>query len=140
MTRLWYSLVAIALFPAVALPEGLLYQLPKDGHWVRFEIDDTITGPDGTEFPVVGTLTMSSVGTTKVDGQKCRWIEIAVEAKQSGKPFSHVDKLLIPEKHLGKGKEPLKHVAKAWRKSTGGPDCPVSSSSQCAGRWTCSGT
>ena len=111
MTRLLYSVAIIALLPPVTFAEGLLYELPDDGHWVRFEMDGKGTEPDGTEIAIVGTLTMSSVGTTEIDGEKCRWIEIVADAKRAGEPFTDIDKLLIPEDQLAKGKEPLKNAA-----------------------------
>ena len=124
MTKLFYSVAIIALLPPATFAEGLLYQLPDDGHWVRFEIDGTGTEPDGTEIKLVGTLTMSSVGTVDMDGKKCRWIEIVTEAKRAGEPFTDIDKLLIPEHRLAKGKEPLKHVLKAWHKHSMGDGPP----------------
>ena len=65
---------------------------------------------------MIGTLTLSSVGAAEVDGEACRWIEIDMAAKRDGQPFTVIHKLLIPEKHIGKGKEPLEHVLKAWFK------------------------
>lgn len=104
------------LLPTVGLADGLLYQLPKDGAWVRFDIDSKGTENDGSEVALVGALTMSSVGTTEVDGVQCRWIEIAVEGRRNGEPLAGIYKLLIPEQYLAKGKAPLKHVLNLWQK------------------------
>jgi hypothetical protein len=116
MTKLFYPVAMIVLLPAAASAEGLLYRLPEDGHWVRFQIDGAAVEADGKQITLVGTVTMSSVGTVEIEGQQHRWIEIVVEAKRAGEPFTDIDKLLIPEQQLAKGKEPLKHVVKAWHK------------------------
>ena len=108
-----YSLAILALFPAIAVAEGLLYQLPDDGQWVRFEMVQTSWKRAGK---CIGTLTVSSVGTEEIDGRKCRWVEIDYDTKGWVAPIKNVYKLLIPEEHLGKGKDPLKHVVKAWYK------------------------
>jgi hypothetical protein len=110
------AIVAICLAPNAVLGEGLIYQLPVDGAWVRFDVDAKGAEPDGSEVKMTGALTMSSVGTSDVDGQRCRWIEIAYESTANGQPWIEVNKLLIPEKHLGKGKEPLENVVKWWMK------------------------
>lgn len=108
-----YSLAVLALLPAIAVAEGLIYQLPDDGHWVRFEMVERHWKASGK---CLGTLTMSSVGMEEIDGHKCRWIEIDYDTKGWRAPIKNVYKLLIPEEHLGRGKEPLKHVLKAWYK------------------------
>jgi hypothetical protein len=123
LTKLWYSVAVIALIPAIASAEGLLFQLPEDGHWVRFQVEGKTIHPDRIETTQTGTITMSSVGKAEINGQKCRWIEIVMAAKFDDSPsgignysFTDIDKLLIPEEHLAKGKEPLKHVVKSWHK------------------------
>src|SRR5262245_41964406 len=57
------------------------------------EADDIHTGVDVPSLQqacqavtLEGTVTLRSVGTVEVDGQKCRWIEIDTNAKRSGKP------------------------------------------------------
>lgn len=112
--RLCYSLIFVALFSPMAFADGLIYQLPDDGHWVQFEMDGKGTEPGGTAVTMTGTLTMKSVGTVKIDGQEHRWIEIVIEAKRDQGEFAAVEKLLIPEENLAEGKDPLKHVFKAW--------------------------
>ena len=113
----WFTVVVfLAAAPGAARSEGLVYQLPDDGVWVRFEVDGTATEPDGTKVTMAGTLTMSCVGTEVVDGQRCRWVEIASEDKRDDQPFTILEKLLIPEKYLAKGQDPTKHVLKGWEK------------------------
>jgi hypothetical protein len=107
--------VLCVLIPSAVLADGLIYQLPADGTWARFDFDGT-GGPDGKVVLLTASVTLSSVGTAEVDGEPCRWIEIAMEGKKDGQPFTAIHKLLIPEKQLGKGKDPLEHVRKAWFK------------------------
>jgi len=107
----------ILLFLAITLrADGFLYQLPEDGTWARFDMAGKAVEPDGKETTISGTVTLSSVGTVDVDGQKCRWIELGTEAKRNNQEFFDVEKLLIPEKRLAKGEDPLSHVLKAWHK------------------------
>jgi hypothetical protein len=110
------SFVVCVFLTTSSQGEGMLYHLPADGTWAKFELVGKGIEPDGKETNLSATQTISSVGMTDVDGQKCRWIEIAVDGKRNDQAFTHVDKLLIPEKFLVKGEEPLTHVLKAWRK------------------------
>ena len=113
----WFAVVVfLAAAPGAVRSEGLVYQLPDDGVWVRFDADGTGTEPDGTKVTMAGTITMSCVGTEVVDGQRCRWIEIASEVKRDDQPFTTLEKLLIPEEYLAKGQDPTKHVLKGWEK------------------------
>ena len=121
-------LLAIALAPSAVNADGLFYQLPDDGNWVRYELAGTGTEVAGEVSTFTGTLTLSSVGVSEVDGRKCRWIEIVQDgkAKRSGEPYQAVHKLLIQEENLVPGDEPLNHVVKAWYKhSQVGPDARV---------------
>lgn len=114
----------VVAFPTPSPADGLLYQLPKDGTWARFRIDGKAKQADGTPVTLVGTMTLSSVGTTAVDGQRCRWIEIATEGKRNDEEFTEIDKLLIPEKHLARGQRPLQHVLKVWHQHSQLSDVP----------------
>ena len=115
---LYAVMVAFAmLFPLCVFADGFVYQLAKDGAWVRYQVEGKGKMPNGTNVTQVGKLTMSSVGIQNVDGKLCRWIEITTDIRLSDRPASQrTIKLLIPEEHLGKGKEPLKHTLKGWRK------------------------
>ncbi len=106
--------VLCSCLPATVLADGLIYQLPPDGTWARFQADVTGERPDGTVETMTGTFTLSSVGVAEVDGEACRWIEIRRDLKRNDQSVTALHKLLIPEKHLGKGQDPLPHVHKAW--------------------------
>ncbi len=110
--------VLCGLLPTAVLADGLIYQLPADGTWARFDLDTKGTGPGGKESTLIGSLTLSSVGTAEVDGEACRWIEIGAEGKLDDQTFTDIKKLLIPEKHLGNGKDPLEHLLKVWVKQS----------------------
>lgn len=112
------TVCAIALATSsISHAEGLLYALSEDGSWVSFEMVGTATDPESKDpDKIEGTITMSSVGVEIIDGQRCRWIEIAGESTLNGKEFISADKLLIPEEHLAKGKDPIKHVLRLWTK------------------------
>jgi hypothetical protein len=117
------SLVVCIFLTASACAEGLLYQLPDDGGWAKFELNARTVDPDGTEKTTMsGTLTISSVGAIEVEGQRCRWIELVFHGTRiDEKVYTDVNKLLIPEKHLAQGEDPIKHVLKAWRMHSKNP-------------------
>ncbi|QDU41886.1 hypothetical protein Mal52_03410 [Symmachiella dynata] len=109
-------MVLLTLVTTTAQAEGLIHQLPEDGAWAQFDIQGKGTDADGSTVTLSGTITMSSVGTAEVDGEQCRWIEVATEGKRDDQAFTDIVKLLIPESQLAQGKDPLKHVLKIWHK------------------------
>ena len=115
---LWATVTGLcALSPGVARADGLLYQLPEDGSWVRFEAPYTFQA-DGMEKPGQGTgsITMASVGTAREGPEPCRWIEFKMQLKDSGMEHTLIRKLLIPEKYLKKGENATEHVVRGWAK------------------------
>ena len=107
--------IAVSMIADEIRADGLLYQLPEDGSWVRFDhVASTVSDKKRTWNRF---LTISSVGRLTVDGEKCRWIEFKLEDKQKEGKNSDaalILKVLIPEKHLRKGARPADHVVKAW--------------------------
>src|SRR5262245_5145690 len=113
---LWAAVSGIGLLtPAVGRAEGLLYQLPADGSWVRFDIQYTFK-VGGKAGRGTGTMTMASVGKAREGSQPCRWIEFKLRLKDSGMEHTLIRKLLIPEKYLKKGENPTGHVVRGWAK------------------------
>ncbi|MBN1589545.1 MAG: hypothetical protein JW888_08530 [Pirellulales bacterium] len=112
------TMIMLALFVQTVRADGLFYQLPKDGTWVEFECD--VTMDEGSRhFSGKGKIWMASVGTTVIEGKRCRWIEIEFETPKPGhENDSDVEtaKALIPETELVKGKSPLDHAIRAWRR------------------------
>lgn len=120
LRSLLLTLIAFATSVSTAYADGLIFQLPKDGTWVQFNTDGSeIDGRDGDKEEFGGTITVSSVGTKTVKGEKCRWIEIRHTWQKSTRGDTddrvRILKCLIPEKHLGRGKTPSKHVVRGWR-------------------------
>jgi hypothetical protein len=105
------------LDPEMAHADGLLYQLPEDCSWVRFDIQYTYRF-DGLEKAGrgMGTIKMSSVGKARERSEACRWIEFTVKLKDGGTERTLIRKLLIPEKYLRKGENPTEHVVRGWAK------------------------
>ena len=97
--------------------QGLLYNLPEDSVFARFEMQSA-SREKGEERPKTykGTLTISSVGEVKVDGKQCRWLEVKMEANTAG---DHVVKVLVPVDRVKLGESPLDHAVKGWRKMIG---------------------
>ncbi len=113
----WMIIMLLAVASPTSRAEGLLYQLPEDGSWARYEMQGTGIGADGqVRTTVAGTITLGSVGRMTSNGQDCRWLEIATTTTLGDQQFNEVYKLLIPEKRLKQGENPLDHVLKAWRK------------------------
>lgn len=108
MRRITSFCVALLLAAATARADGLLYQVPVDGAWARYDV--TITNRLGDKRKVEFTLKV--VGTVEQNGEKLRWIEV----KHPAEDQTHIVKMLIPEKYLKAGEEPLRHVQRAWRK------------------------
>ena len=108
---------ACILCPGIARADGLLYQLPEDRSWVRFDGQYTFK-LDGMEKAVsgTGTMTMASVGKVRAGAEACRWIEFKVRLKDSGTEHTLIRKLLIPEKYLKKGENATEHVVRGWAK------------------------
>lgn len=112
-----YRMVLVVLcsgLPSAVLADGLIDQLPPDGSWVRFQASGTEESADGKVAKLTGTITLSSVGEVKVKEEACRWIELTQEMKRDDVPAVSVHKLLLLEKQLAKGKDPLDDVQKAW--------------------------
>lgn len=105
--------VAIAL-PLSARADGLIQKLPKDGSKVVYEMNAVHTEGDGRVRKFDGTLSVASVGTEKVDGADCRWIEVNFTMKHEGRERKVIAKVLIPESDLGQGKFPLANVKRGW--------------------------
>jgi len=95
--------------------DGLIYQLPGDGASVRYDSEGTFVN-NGQEQTRKGSLTISSVGQTTVDNEKCRWIEFKNVAKTDQGEQIMITKCLISEKDLGKGKSPGEHMIRGWIK------------------------
>jgi hypothetical protein len=103
------------LAPALGAAEGLLYQLPKDGSWVRFDLQYSYKSPT-LELAGTGTLYMASVGQVVEGSEECRWIEFDVRLKDSEGEHRLIRKLLIPTRYLKKGVNPTEHVIRGWAK------------------------
>jgi hypothetical protein len=115
---LWATISGVCVLdPGVARADGLLYQLPEDRSWVRFNAQYTFKF-DGMEQAGqgTGTMTMASVGKALEGSEACRWIEFKVHLKDSGMEHTLIRKLLIPEKYLKRGENPTANVVRGWAK------------------------
>lgn len=136
LQRMWTMSVALCLAAGLAgygdepkvisegpkLAKGSFHQLPEDGTSAFFTMDLLVESvrsgakPRDTANPMKGSVTVSSVGRTTLNGEACRWIEVKVIF--FGQPLEdarvEVWKVLIPEKHLETGQSPMEHVVKGW--------------------------
>ena len=90
---------------------GLIERLPPDGTWAIYQVVSKGLDKDGNEITARGSVTISSVGQTEENGEKCRLIEIKSLARQNEVEHQTIDKLLIPEKDLQPGKKPLDQLS-----------------------------
>lgn len=126
MKILWTSpLFVLVGFAATSVQaEGLIQKLSEDGSWVEYTMEGSetdVNDPNDVK-KATGSVTISSVGTETVDGEKCRWIEFYMNMKQVNRKeeTQFIFKLLIPEKHLQKGKTPRENVIRGWQKRSRG--------------------
>ena len=117
---LWATIICgCVLHPTINRAEGLLYQLPEDGSWVRFDVQYTYKS-QGVEQSGRQTLTMASVGKAFEGADACRWIEFKIQANENGTERFWIRKLLIPERYLTKGENPTLHVIRGWTQQEDG--------------------
>ncbi len=125
---------SVAVGGNLSWADGLIHQLPADGTWARYDLQMKSTarteGRAPRDFELKGSLTVSSVGQVTEEGEKCRWIEVKSEVSPVGQPKDIARillKLLIPEKHLRRGEDPLSHVMRMYysRKGGGGAEVPL---------------
>lgn len=109
------ALLALAALPACG--DGLLFQLPEDGTWAQYDYDLSVKVNGGRE-QAEGLIRLASVGRVTEKGQPCRWIEFRIEMKPEKEELeTAIMKLLVPERHLKKGENPLDHVVRGWVRS-----------------------
>ena len=106
--------LAVLLAAAPLRADGLVFQLPADGVWAEYEVKLTVT-VDGRAKEKAVTLRLASVGQTTRDGVACRWIELKTSRGGPDLP-EEIVKILLPEKLLGPGTNPLAKVLRGWRK------------------------
>ena len=90
-------------------------KLPADGAWVRYYVQAF----DFNGRETISRMTIKLVGTQKVKGEVCRWLEFQDSVPGNAK-LRGVTKFLIPEKDLLKSRNPLAHVVRAWEKTPTG--------------------
>jgi len=115
--RFFAGLFLAAALAQPAVADGLIYKLPDDGAQVRYDLEIAIAGQD---IKVKGSLTVSSVGKATESGEDCRWIEFKMITSNDGQDHIGISKVLIPEKHLGKGKSAAENVIRGWIKEENG--------------------
>jgi hypothetical protein len=110
------TLVLLTFFTLTASADGLIYQVPKDGTSVEYDMKLSFNNAtvDGNELNVDGSLKISSVGKEIVNGQPCRWIEFEVRSNKPDREHANWTKVLVPETELAAGKAPIKHIRRAW--------------------------
>jgi hypothetical protein len=116
MRHTFSTFALMCLFSAAALADGLLYQLPEDRSWVRYDAEVNHLR-DGMQQSERAVLTMASVGKSMEGAEPCRWIEVRIQMSDAGAEPRIVAKALIPEKYLKKGEDSLNQLVRGWIKN-----------------------
>ena len=133
MSRIMMLVGLFLLLHSASRGDGLIYQLPPDGSWVKFTGYGRHYGYERIPPPKAagkdeaadmpneqysgGALILESVGTAEVDGEKCRWIEFKTEPPKEFTGDVEVWKMLIPERYLKAGSDPFAHINKMYIKA-----------------------
>ncbi len=88
-------------------------KLPADGWWVRYYVT---MRREGTNDDGILKRTYSLVGTSIVNGENCRWVEMKTVQMVNGNEQTDILKFLVPEKALLEAEKPLESLVRAWRK------------------------
>lgn len=126
MCRTVLLLLLLATVASDVFADGLIWQLPPDGTIVEFqgesqaevtpvlakefagklpsEAIESLERAQKVNMPI--TVVVSSVGEVKRAEQNCRWIELKMQS--SGQ--ENILKVLVPEKCLARGEDPLDHA------------------------------
>ncbi len=95
-------LVGWYLVPVLA--EDRPRELPKDGTWVRWQVETEFRDEKRSAL----TVTLSLVGTVVEDGERCRWLERKQEIREGQHAGTvSVARVLIPEKDILTAEHPL---------------------------------
>jgi hypothetical protein len=113
-----FLLVAICLGSCRA--EDRLFELPKDGSWVRYDLE--MVGPDGTNRP--STVTLSIVGSVVENETRCRWVQVKWVVPKGWHPRypdggTILSKMLISEQDLRENAEPFQRAVRTWQRKPG---------------------
>jgi hypothetical protein len=111
------ALLMLISLPTAAVADGLLYQLPNDGSWVRYDMTLEMSR-GGQVQKMTGEVTMMVTGTVTENGKACRWVEFKwVQNPPPGaqqKGHTTLIKVLIPEENLKTSKDPVKNRVRGW--------------------------
>lgn len=113
--------IATAILTGRASAAGIIARLPEDGAWASYEISAARTTAGQLGDAHKATLRVGSVGRSVEQDEPCRWIEFRRD--EPGRIV--IQKVLVPEKHLQSGGDPLGRVIRAWRKVGEGEPRPL---------------
>ncbi|MBS0264796.1 MAG: hypothetical protein JSS02_22870 [Planctomycetes bacterium] len=112
--RLCVTGLAVLAVCQSACADGLIYQLPAQNVQARYKLE-LLASANGEQQPArKGSLTIATVGSSEINGEKCRWIEIKMIISEDAGERATLMKVLVPEKHRTKGQSPGANMIKAW--------------------------
>ena len=117
------SILAIVAFWMLSAPgamaDGLLYDMPKDGAWVKYDLE-LVMGKGQQQMKVAGHMIMSVTGTVKENDKTYRWVEFQRGMRAGNREETIFGKVLVPDEHLKKGGKPMEHWGRGWLKDGNG--------------------
>jgi len=115
------SVILLAVLTVVATVGNLAYgedqpeaALPKEGYWVLYQFE--LTGTQ-IEEPIKGHVTLSFLGSTIENEEKCRWIELREVITDGNDQGEYLVKVLIPESALLTKEFPGQHGIRSWSRT-----------------------
>jgi len=125
MNRAVWVLLLLGIGVTDAFADGLIWRLPPDGTFVELrgecqgEFKPVLSKEFAQKLPskeieklehvqsfkMQNTVTIGCVGEVRRAEQNCRWIELKIQADH----HENVLKILVPEKFLARGEDPLAH-------------------------------
>lgn len=101
---------------SVRAAEGLIRRLPPKGGWVSYSSEMTLVGVKNRRL--LGNVEVRSVGSDRVKGDECRWIEIdhkwESEDQQSETSERLLLKLLVRERDFEPGRRAAPTIIRGW--------------------------
>lgn len=133
------SLASVAATFQKVAADGLIERAPPEGGWATYKFE-TLTSELGGPLTLVNTsqATIRALGSKSVDGEPCRWVEVEYQivlsprggSKKSAGVFTTIQRILLPEKSLAAGQDPLAAVVELWQREGVGEELSQSAKSR----------
>ena len=130
MTLVAIPLVCIGL-AAHSYADGLITKLPADGTWAAYDVMTTNVHRDGSRTESTGTLTVRSIGRTRISRKEYRWLEFEHSWEQeptdgvSRRYHSSIQKVAIDESVFSTDTNPTTGILTGFVSKTSADEKPI---------------